>query len=283
LPSGLYQSPRVSPDGKHIAVSSLVGTESVVWIYDLSGTTSIRRLTFGGNNRFPIWTTDGGHVAFQSDRDGDLAIFWQRADGSTPAERLTRPAAGVSHVPDTWTANGLLFEETKGIDTSLWMLALPDKKVTSVGGLHAALPINATISPDGKWMTYQSGRAGENGIYVQPFPPSGPQYQISKGNAHHPVWSRDGKQIIYIPAQSQPLVVSVITRPSFSVSNTPIELPRKGIENGPASVRNYDVLPDGRLIAVVAAIDTPSDLSGAQQIHVVLNWFDELKQRVPVR
>ncbi|MEO7134339.1 MAG: protein kinase, partial [Vicinamibacterales bacterium] len=81
LPPGPYLMPRVSPDGTRIAFGTDDGKEAIVWIYDLAGTTSRRRLTFGGNNRFPIWSADGKRVAFQSDRDGDLAIFLQPADG----------------------------------------------------------------------------------------------------------------------------------------------------------------------------------------------------------
>ena len=76
LPLGSYEFPRVSPDGKHVTFGTGDSKEAIVWIYDLSGTSSMRRLTFGGRNRFPIWSADGQRVAFQSDREGDLGIFW---------------------------------------------------------------------------------------------------------------------------------------------------------------------------------------------------------------
>ena len=80
--AGPYALPRVSPDGTRIAFGTDDGKEAIVWIYDLSGTSAMQRLTSGGNNRFPIWSADSKRVAFQSDRDGDLAIFWQPADGT---------------------------------------------------------------------------------------------------------------------------------------------------------------------------------------------------------
>jgi serine/threonine-protein kinase len=285
LPSAQYESPRVSPDGKRIAVVSLEGKEAVIWIYDLSGATSIRRLTFGSRNRFPIWSNDSERVAFQSDREGDLAIFAQRADGTGKAERLTRPERGASHVPDSWSPGGdrILFSETKGDDVSAWTLSVQDRKATPFGDIRSLLPIDAAFSPDGKWVTYQAGRTGDNAIYVKPFPATDAKYQVSKGNAHHPVWSRDGKEIIYLPAQSLPLVASISTEPSFAVGNNPVQLPVKGNENGPATVRNYDVMPDGRLVGVVNTGQPPSGVPVAQQIRVVLNWFEELKQRVAVK
>ncbi len=88
---GAYSLPRVSPDGKRLAVEVADRTETYIAIYDLDGRTALRRLTFGGSNRYPVRSRDSARVTFQSDRECDLAIFWQRADGAAPAERLTRP------------------------------------------------------------------------------------------------------------------------------------------------------------------------------------------------
>jgi eukaryotic-like serine/threonine-protein kinase len=92
LPLGSYRAPRVSPDGKFVAFESVdEAGEETISIYEIAGGTSMRRLTFGGKNRAPVWSPDGQWIAFQSDREGDLAIFRQRADGSGAAERLTKP------------------------------------------------------------------------------------------------------------------------------------------------------------------------------------------------
>jgi serine/threonine-protein kinase len=282
-PAGAYEAPRVSPNGKQVAVSSIDAKGATVLIYDLSGASKPRPLTFGGRNRFPIWSGDGQHVAFQSDREGDLAIYMQRADGNGPAERLTHPAKNASHVPDSWSPDGnhLLFSETKGSEISAWVLSLSDKNVSPFGDIRAQLPIDATFSPDGKWVAYQAGRRGENGVFVQPFPATSVKYKISKESAaHHPAWSRDGKEIIYIPAQANAVVVSVTTRTGVDVSKTTSELPAKGIEGGPFSIRNFDVMPDGRLLGVVDAAAQGSLAPANLQIRVVLNWFEELKQKV---
>jgi eukaryotic-like serine/threonine-protein kinase len=281
---GVYEAPRVSPNGKQIAVSSVDAKEATIWIYELSGTTSPRRLTFGGRNRFPIWSGDSQRVAYQSDSEGDRAIFIQRADGNGPAERLTKPEQGATHVPDSWSPDGhyLLFSEMKGTEISSWLVSVEDKKVSPFGEIRSLLPINAVFSPDGKWVAYQSGRGGDNGVYVQPFPATGAKYQVSKGSAaHHPAWSRDGKEIIYIPAQSNAVVVSVSRQVGFSVSKTTLELPAKGIEGGPGSVRTYDVMPDGRLVGVINTGLAATGAPDSPLIRVVLNWFEELKRLAP--
>ena len=156
LPPGPYQHPRASPNGTQIAFATDDGKEAIVWIYELGSTASMRRLTFGGKNRFPIWSADGQRVAFQSDREGDLGIFWQRADGSGAAERLTKPDQGTSHVPESWSPKGerFLFGVTKGSSVSLWTFSLQDRKATPFADVQSANPLNAAFSPDGRWVAY---------------------------------------------------------------------------------------------------------------------------------
>ena len=102
---GLYNYPRVSPDSTRLALETNDGKQAGVSIYELSGASAVRRITFGGNNRFPIWSADGQRVTFQSDREGDSAVWWQPAVGGT-AERLTRPDPGTSHTPESWSRDG---------------------------------------------------------------------------------------------------------------------------------------------------------------------------------
>jgi serine/threonine-protein kinase len=284
LPAGRYHFPRVSPDEKRIAFETSVSKEAFIAVYELSGESSVRRLTFGGNNRFPVWSGDGRRVAFQSDREGDAALFWQSADGGT-AERLTTPAGrGVVHVPESWSPDGqvLLFSETKDFTSSLWTFSLRDRKVAPFGDVKgSSLPTAATFSPDGRWVAYQVGETGqgEGYTYVQPFPPTGTRYQIARGG--RPAWSRDGKELFYVPAPARFAVVRVRTEPSFAFSS-PVDVPRRFGIADPSNPRPYDTLRDGRLIGV-AMPGLNQTGSGPAQIQVVLNWFEELKARVPAK
>jgi Tol biopolymer transport system component len=290
LPPGPYEYPRVSPDGKRIAFDSDDGKDAIVWIYELSGASSMRRLTLGGRNRVPVWSADGEHVAFQSDRDGDLGIFWQRADGTGAAQRLTKPDKDTAHVPESWSPDGktLLFSVAKGSSYAVAALSLPDKKVTPFGGIQSPFLPTAIFSPDGRWVAYSAGEVGvpAGSLFVQPFPMTGAKYQISKTLGVHPTWSPDGKELFYsAPNAPQPFVeVSVTTRPTFTFGN-PVPVPRRFVDRGPAFERNNDITLDGkRFLGVVAAgQDAASGALAAPQIQVVLNWQEELKQRVPTR
>jgi dipeptidyl aminopeptidase/acylaminoacyl peptidase len=280
LPRGSYSYPRVSPDGKRLAFETTDGRHAVISVYELSGTSSVRRLTFGGNNRLPIWSADGTRVAFQSDREGDHGIFWQSASGGT-AERLTRAEAGASHVPESWSRRDdvFLFSVTKGSETSLWTFSVQDRKssrfdeVTSTG-----VPTNAVFSPDGRWVAYQSGEAGtgEATTYVQPYPPTGTKFEIARGG--RPMWSRDGKELFFVPGPSEFKAVTVRTEPAFGFT-APAAVPRRFGLAPPASPRPYDIMPDGRIVAV----DAVNQAGEHQRPHlqVVLNWFEELKMKVP--
>jgi Tol biopolymer transport system component len=287
FPPGPYKHPRAAPNGKQIAFATDDGKEANVWIYELGSTAAMRRLTFGGRNRFPIWSADGQRVAFQSDREGDLGIFWQRADGSGTVERLTKPDQGTSHVPESWSPGGerFLFGVTKGSSVSLWTFSLQDKKATPFADVQSPNPINAVFSPDGRWVAYTvTEGAAVNGIYVQPFPTTGAKYQISKTTTSFPVWSRDGRQLVSQPPGGQGAVQTITTQPSFAFS-APVPIPRGGMDMGggaPRVQRNYDVMPDGRFLGVVAAAGETQSAT-TPQIQVVLNWFSELQQRVPTR
>src|SRR5262249_8710549 len=191
LPLGTYEFPRVAADGRRIAYDTDDGKETVVWIYELSGSSAPRRLTFGGQNRVPVWSPDGEYVAFQSDHDGDMAIFRQRADGTGQAERLTTPAKGALHMPDAWSPDGrtLLLEVTKESRTSLWTLSLPDKIIAPITGTRSQVSTSGAFSPDGRWLAYVSSpsRTGPFFLFVQPFPPTGAVYQVT--NAARPLWA----------------------------------------------------------------------------------------------
>jgi serine/threonine-protein kinase len=282
LAGGTYANPRVSPDGKRLALETSDGRAAAVSIYELTGTASLRRLTFGGSNRFPVWSPDGRHVAFQSDRDGDRAVFWQPPDGGI-AERLTKPAPGVAHLPESWSADGatLLYSEAKGSEHSLWMLSIRDRTAVQFPDLRSInFPPLAVVSPDGHWVAYQVGEAtlGEGTLFVEPFPPTGTKYQIARGG--RPAWSRDGSELFFVPAPGQFMGVAVATKPAFSFGN-PVAIPRRFGTADPISPRPYDVMPDGRFVGVGAAAQIGP--TGPAQIQVVLNWFEELKARAPVK
>jgi eukaryotic-like serine/threonine-protein kinase len=283
VPPRPYGFPRISPDGKHIAFGSEAG-EANIWIYDLGGTIAPRQLTVGGANRYPVWTGDSKRVAFQSDREGDLAIFWQPADGSGTAERLTKPEQGFGHIPDSWSPNGegFSFTAVKGTEGAVWFFSLKDKKATVFAQSPSKLVGRSAFAPDGRWLAYQSNETGGARIWVQPFPATGAKYPIVDGG--QPFWSPDGKELFYNAAPQLTAVVNITTRPNFGFSGS-IAVPRALNNRSPQNFpRNSDITPDGKyFVGVINADQNQSGSVAAPQIQVVLNWFEDIKQRMSAR
>lgn len=155
---GVTESPRVSPDGTRVIVGTDDGSEAAIWTYRLSGASALQRVTFGGNNRFPVWSSDSTRVAFQSDGEDDHGIFWQRVHGTGTAERLTTPDRDDLHEPEAWSPTGdvLMFSVTQGADVALWTLSLADRTVKPFGDVHSSTRTGAVFSPDGRWVAYAS-------------------------------------------------------------------------------------------------------------------------------
>ena len=278
VPSRPYYSPRVSPDGKLLAVGVDDGSGANIWIYDLSKGTAMRQLTVGGRNRYPIWSADGRRVAFQSDREGDRAIFWQRADGTDSAQRLTTPERGVAHVPQSWsrTDERFLFIMSTASGSSLWTFSVPDAKAEPFGEARSAFSLHAIFSPDGRWVAYSVFTSGDTGLFVEPVPRTGAKYRISQ-NGIHPLWSPDGKELFY--STGGLYAVTVTTGRGFEFSS-PQYLPKPFQNPGPTVARAYDVMPDGQ--RMIGTVPPGSGQAGvSSEINVVLNWFGELKQQVP--
>ena len=287
-----YARPRVSPDGSRLAIGVNEGGDADVWVYDLSGTSAIRRLTFGGRSRFPVWSPDGRRVAFQSNRDGRPAIYAQPADGGGTAERLTDPAEGVSHVPDAWSPDGrtLLFSEQKGDTYTVMALSVAGKQATPVSGVESREPPEAVFSPDGRWVAYNVNKAGggvpspDRGVFVQPFPPTGATYQVPKTQLDfHATWAPSGREVFYVPTVQEDALVAVGVQiagsPTFGAP-TPLKgVPEPGIIS--TLHRGYDVLPDGRFITLLPNESGPAGVR--PELRLILNWFDELKRLVPVK
>jgi serine/threonine protein kinase/WD40 repeat protein len=283
LSPGPYASPRAAPDGTRVAMESTDGRETFIGVYELAGTTALRRVTFGGNSQFPVWSPDGKRVAFQSGRDGDLAVFSQAADGTGAPERLTKPGAGESHVPHSWQGDVLLFDVVKGNDVRLWQLSLKDKTLAPYGDVRSSSETGAVFRPDGRWVAYSATEAGGvTSIYVQPFPATGAKHVLvrsQRASPHHPIWSPDGSALAYVPGPGMFERVSVSTQPTFGFGN-PESVPRSFQGGPPGTRRMYDMMPDGRILGAV----TPGQMGGENtmaEILVVLNWFEELKARLP--
>ncbi len=233
LPAGEYAHPRVSPDGRWLAVERQDEGGTDIWLYETSGATALRRLTEGGNNRYPVWSRAGEHVAFQSSREGAAGIFWQLPDGTGSVERLTAPEGEDVHVPEDWspTEDRLAFSVMRGDQSELWFWSQPDSTAERFGTEQSLGLFNAVFSPDGQWVAYTERQqvAGAARTYIAAVSSPGTRYQLGQDSetAHHALWTPDGTRLIYFQGAGDAVGVDVRMRPTFAFGR-PTALPGGG-------------------------------------------------------
>jgi hypothetical protein len=177
----------------------------------------------------------------------------------------------------------MLFSSTKGADITLWQFSLKDRKAMPVGDVHSSTRIGAVFSSDGRWIAYARSEGRRKTIYVQPFPATGIKYQFAADESeqpNHPLWSPDGKELFYNPGPGQFASVSVSTEPTFAFGRSrAVARPFGGANT--LTRRPYDITPDGKFVSAIADGSSGGGRLAAEEIRVVLNWFEELRARVP--
>ena len=275
LREGSYDTPRVSPDGSRVAVADGI-EEWSIWIYELAGTAAIRRLTFGGNSRVPVWSPDGRQIIFQSDREGDRSLWMQNADVSGGATRMTTATADESHAPTSWSPDGQ--HVAFNVNASIHILSMKDKTVKpfqdAATGVKFSRTSGGVFSPDGRWLAYVGHQQGVMQVFVEPFPANGTRYQIGEGG--QPVWSPSGREL-FVAVGGTLLAYAIQTQPRFSFS-VAANIPNRAVQMlGPAVTRNYDPMPDGRRL--LAVLRPAGNEGAAREMVVTLNWFEELNAK----
>lgn len=294
IPPANYGQPRVSPDGKLLAFVRVEDRTTSLWVHDLADTNAARRLTFDGIAQFPVWSPDNARIAFQWNADGSApSIYLVRADGSGVPERVTQAEAGTSHVPYALSPDGqhLLFDLEKGDKKMLSIWSVRDRKAVLFGNVESPNFTDAQFSPDGRWVSYServpsASRATASVVFVQPFPPTGAKYQISPDSedGHHAVWAPSGMELFYNPGPGVILhAVGITTKPSFRFTAAS-QLKRAFQGAAPALARPHDVMRGANGQPQFVGLLSPGAESGiSSRIDVVLNWFEELKARAPLK
>ena len=279
LAPGRYQYPRVSPDGTRVALD-IPGANRDIWIWNLQRP-SLTKLTGGpAEDMLPLWSPDGRRLFFASNRTGNFDVYSQAADGAT-AERVEFAGPGLQF-PQSFTPDGtrlIISENFK--DLSILNLARPDRLEPL---LHSDfIKLLGVVSPDGNWIAYESNESGDRfEIFLRPFPKvSERREKVSIDGGRFPLWGPKGSgELFYVDLNGGMMAASVKLSPSLTLGRVTklfdSEKPPRG-----ASGRLYDISPvDGRFL-----ITKPVTAGSGQAINisVVLNWFEELRERVPTR
>jgi serine/threonine protein kinase/Tol biopolymer transport system component len=278
LPARSYSNVALSPDGRQAALEISEGTVGV-WIYDFDRGT-LARLTVGtSSSQLPLWTPDGRRVVYRGTRLGLRNLFWKSADGATQEERLTTEE-GVSQAPTSWSPDGkwLVFQEgSAGTANDIWKLSLENNRKPQIVLQTPLEESQGVVSPDGRWLAYVSTESGRREIYIQPFSGAARKWPISTQGGDQPRWSRNGRELFYRSGDKM-MAVDITTQPDF-VAGSPHVLFEAPLFYASLNMTGYDVAPDGRFLGIRLVMPDPP----ANQINVVLNWQEELKQLAPAR
>ncbi|HKF42595.1 MAG TPA: protein kinase [Thermoanaerobaculia bacterium] len=261
---------RISPDGRKLAA---ITWDYTIWVYDLVRNSRIRlpNETVRPSD-FPAWTADGERIAFSGDTVGTagMKIFWQKADGSEPAQVLNDQSS-KEKVPDSFTPDGAsLLYGAFGEQGGVWLQRL-GQKAPAQRIIPSPVRTESAISPDGKWLLYTSSETGNLEVYLRRFPELDHLQQVSAGGGYAPLWSRDGREIFYRGAKG-----GFFSVPFEGGGEGSFGTPRLLFEK--AGIRGYDVAPDGKGFY---AVYQPPESGIVRELHLVTNWFEELNRLAP--
>jgi eukaryotic-like serine/threonine-protein kinase len=290
VPPRAYVFARLSPDGTKVALD-IRDQQNDIWILDLAHETLTPLTIDPAADQFPVWTPNGKTIIFSSTRTGGTNLYWQAADGTGTAERLTTSntvQTGLSIAPDGTRL--VIRDLAAGRPSDLSVARLENPLAASTDGrlkidsmLHGAYAEdNGVISSDGRWLAYESNESTRSEVYVRPFPDvDAGRWPISSAGGSSPLWAPNGRELFYIDAAGFLSVVAVQTSPTFTRGN-----PRKLLNTRyfVAGGRTYDVSRDGHKFLMIKDAPAAGGVSAARPaMTVVLNWFEELKTRVQAK
>jgi Tol biopolymer transport system component/tRNA A-37 threonylcarbamoyl transferase component Bud32 len=260
-----YYGPRFSPDGRRIAVSR---NETTLWVLDRAQQ-SFTRLPLDGSALRPAWSPDGRRIAYVRQAGAKVDLRIVNADGSAQPESLL-----VLENLSTWHAllapdgRSLVVRTVGGPGVrDIWLKRL-DSAAPLVPLLQsAANEISPSLSPDGKWLAYNSNESGRFEVYVRAFPGMESRYQISVDGGTEPMWSPRGNEIFYRNGEKF-ITAEVRTAPAFEVIRRTILFTSREYGDPDGTYQDYDVSPDGRSFVMVR------NLNRLSQFLVTLNLFD---------
>jgi hypothetical protein len=284
-PARPYLQPRISPDGTR-AVVWVNDRADGLWVWDFGLRTLAPFTLDPGEEQHPVWSPDGKRIAYSSTRSGDRNIWWQFADGSGAAEHLSPSAQ--NQFPTGFTPDGaaIVFHGFLSPETGRDLSKLSVDATRQVTTLLQT-PFDereAVVSPNGRWLAYESNSSGRFEVYVRPYPDvGGGERRISTAGGTRALWASSGEELFYVGADRRMMRVPVVrTGPAWS-SRTPMRLFEQPYYVGTNSGRSYDVSLDGQRFLMIKGDEASEQTAARPSLVVVQNWLEELKRLVPTR
>jgi eukaryotic-like serine/threonine-protein kinase len=275
-----YTYPRISPDGRLIAVEARDQREDI-WILDILRSNLQQMTNDPGQDAQPAWLWDSRRIVFSSTRDGPPNLYVQSWDGTGAATRLTK-SDNPQYPQAIGSENGfVVFIEQRPGSNDLGLVRLREDGAATSGDARMLFdgPCNentATVSFDNRLIAYTSNETGTNEVYARTFPALANRIKVSTAGGTRPVFSRDGRELFYAEQSGRIMAVAVRPDGSFGTPQKLFDWPTIAI---PGFGRTFDVTPDGKRFLMIKEADEAQ--AGSSDINIVVNWIEELKQRLP--
>jgi serine/threonine-protein kinase len=286
-PSRAFIEPRLSPDGTRLAVVA-ADQDHDIWIWDFRRRTLTRLTSDPSRDQHPVWTADGRRVVFGSLRSGAYNLYAQAADGTGTVERLT--ASPNRHIPAFVLPNGtgVIGTEIASQGDIVWFRSSPPVQNASQSPsslraeplIHtAAIEFAPDMSPNERFIAYQSQESGRAEVYVRPFPRTGDGWwQVSPSGGSRPRWARDGRQLFFLDQANKLTVVPVQTSGGAFVYGRAATVLETAYARPVENTHPYDVSADGQRFLMIK--EDAAAAAARAGLIVVLNWHEELKARL---
>ncbi|MDP1569195.1 MAG: protein kinase [Vicinamibacterales bacterium] len=276
LDARAYTRVALSPDGSRVALAVEEGANTDVWIGDPARGTLSRLTVDPTIETMPVWMPDGSAVAFRSEREGP-GVFRRDAQGAGPIERLTT-TDGPIHSPYSWTPDGrtLLLAVFRSFRSqAIASVTPPDPTVrVLLDGDFAQL--DPHVSPDGRWLAYQSDESGQFEVYVRPYPDvEAGRWQVSVGGGTSPRWRADGRELFHYDG-ARIVATPILPGSTFRAGRSTTLVEPRGL--GGRLGLAYAASPDGRRFLVIR--DVPSAAPAPAELVFVLHWQEDVRTRL---
>jgi len=264
-----FFAPRLSPDGKKVAVLISTGQQTDLWMDDLA-TSTLSRITSMGSVSCVEWRPDGKDLFIVNARS---EFYLQAAQGGTPPRQVGKMSDLATCGTMSPDGRSMVVSALINNTWDMWTVSRDSGIAPKAYVTSPATDWAARFSPDGKWIAFSSDETGSHEVYVRSFPDPSAKVQISAGGGSVPVWSRDGKNLTYVVGDAVvrartvgPPSFQVLSRDTVLVSSADLDL------NGPFA--NIDLSPDGNRILGVRPLRRGS------QLIAVPNWITEFRERI---
>lgn len=278
LPKKPYSFPRISPDGKKLAVTIglLNGTNTDIWLYDLS-TSVFSRFTFGQNMEDPVWSRDSKRLYFTAGGSGKWRLMVKPIDGSRPEDLILLLNGPINPISTSSDGTQLILNRQSGLtEGDLMELDLNQKEEPTLLLEAPYFEYGGVNSPGGHFITYGTNETGRFEVFVSTYPQLTGKWQVSNEGGVNPIWAPVGKELFYYTTLGRMMSVPVQTQPAFSFgkSRELFDVTQMFLPN--TELGNYDVTPDGQRFIMVRNTNASHS---STTINMILNWVEELRER----